>query len=73
MSAYPDRFLFGTDSVAPKNRDSYLKTYRDYQPLWDQLEEPVAYKIKVGNYERLFDAARHKVRAWERIALTRGP
>lgn len=32
-NAYPDRFLFGTGSVAPKDRDTYLKTDRGYRPL----------------------------------------
>ena len=66
MNAYPDRFLFGTDSVSPKDRDGYLKTYRAYQPLWERLDEGAARKIKIGNYERIFDAAARKVRAWER-------
>ena len=66
LNAYPDRFVFGTDSVAPKDRDAYLKTYRDYQPLWEQLDEPASRKTGTGNYERIFDAANQKVRAWER-------
>ena len=69
MNAYPDRFLFGTDSVAPKDRDGYLKTYRAYQPLWERLDERAARKIKSTNYERIFDAANRKVRAWERRQL----
>ena len=66
LNAYPDRFLFGTDSVAPKDRDAYLKTYRVYRPLWEQLDERAAHRIKSANYERIFDAANHRVRAWER-------
>ncbi len=66
LNAHPERFLFGSDSVAPASRDAYLKTYRDYQPLWDQLDESASRKTRYGNYERIFDAANRKVRDWER-------
>ena len=66
LNNYPERFLFGSDSVAPASRDAYLKTYRDYQPLWDQLDESASRKTRYGNYERIFDAANRKVRDWER-------
>ena len=66
LNAYPERFLFGSDSVAPANPDAYLKTYRDYRPLWEQLDEAASRKTRYGNYERLFDAANKKVRDWER-------
>jgi hypothetical protein len=65
MNEFPDRFLFGTDEVAPKDRDSYLKVYYQYDPLWKLLTPDTREKIRKGNYERLFDAARTKVRAWE--------
>jgi hypothetical protein len=66
LNRYPDRFLFGTDEVAPTNQEQYLKIYSMYEPLWKQLSKEAAEKIKKGNYERLFDEARRKVRAWER-------
>ncbi len=66
IARFPDRFLFGTDSVAPANQEKYLKTYRDYQPLWAALDEETALKVRTTNYERIFDAARANVRAWER-------
>jgi Amidohydrolase len=62
---YPDRFLFGTDSVAPKTQAEYLKPYEVYNPLWDRLDRPTAQKVKFGNYERIFDEARRRVRDWE--------
>ncbi len=65
LERHPDRFLFGTDSVAPADRDSYLETWRDYAPLWRRLAESARYAVTVGNYERIFDAANRKVRAWE--------
>ena len=33
MARYPDRFLFGTDEVAPTDQQKYLKVYDMYQPL----------------------------------------
>lgn len=66
MNRYPDRFLFGTDEVAPKDQQSYLKIYSLYDPLWKLLTPEASEKIRKGNYERLFDAARKRVRAWER-------
>jgi len=65
INKYPDRFLFGTDEVAPATQESYLKVYRMYQPLLAQLTPDAKYKLLKGNYARLFDAARVKVRAWE--------
>lgn len=69
INDYPDRFLFGTDAVAPKDQKAYLKTYNDYDPLWPLLSPDAALKVKKTNYERLFDAARLKVRAWEKKQL----
>ncbi len=69
LNRYPDRFLFGTDEVAPTNQEQYLKIYSMYDPLWKQLTKETAEKVKKGNYERLFDEARRKVRAWERANI----
>jgi hypothetical protein len=33
--------------------------------LWNLLNEKTREKVLKGNYERIFDGARHKVRAWE--------
>jgi predicted TIM-barrel fold metal-dependent hydrolase len=65
MKQYPDRFLFGSDSVAPKTQADYLKTFDAYQKLWERLDADTAAKVKSRNFERIFDAARQKVRAWE--------
>lgn len=65
LNMYPGRFLFGTDEVAPANQEQYLKVFKMYQPLWESLEPEVREMVTKGNYERLFDAARKKVRAWE--------
>ena len=69
FNRYPDRFLFGTDEVAPTNQEQYLKIYSMYGPLWKLLTPEASEKIRKLNYERLFDAARKKVRAWERNNL----
>jgi predicted TIM-barrel fold metal-dependent hydrolase len=73
INRYPDRFLFGTDEVAPPDRESYLKIYKMYEPLWEGLTPEAREKVKKGNYERLFDAARKKVRAWEQANVPRRP
>jgi len=65
INRYPDRFLFGTDEVAPRSQESYLKVYYQYSPLWALLDKEAGEKVRRGNYERIFDGARQKVRAWE--------
>jgi len=65
INKYPDRFLFGTDEVAPETQEKYLKIYVQYQALWDKLTPEASEKVRKGNYRRLFDAARKKVREWE--------
>jgi predicted TIM-barrel fold metal-dependent hydrolase len=65
INRHPDRFLFGTDEVAPTEQAKYLKVYELYAPLFARLTPEASEKLRKGNYERLFDAARVKVRAWE--------
>jgi hypothetical protein len=69
INHHPDRFLFGTDEVAPRDAEGYLKVYRQYEPLWQALTPEAREKVRKGNYERLFDAARVRVRAWEQAHL----
>ena len=66
INKYPDRFLFGTDTVAPKDARAYYGVYEMYAPLWRQLTPEASLKVRKGNYERLFDEARRRVRGWER-------
>ena len=66
INRYPDRFLFGSDVVAPKDTTQYDAVFESYRPLWAQLSPDASAKVRRGNYERLFDAARLKVRAWEK-------
>jgi len=67
INKYPDRFLFGTDEVAPSSQEKYLKVYNMYAPLFAQLTPETKQKLLKGNYERIFDAARIKVREWEKM------
>lgn len=66
INQYPDRFLFGTDEVAPPDQAKYLKVFYQYDPLWALLTTETVQKVRKDNYARLFDAARVKVRAWEK-------
>jgi hypothetical protein len=43
-----------------------VAVYDAYAPLWALLTPEASAKVRKGNYERLFDAARAKVRAWEK-------
>jgi len=74
IRSHPDRFLFGSDCVAPQSIDNQLAVYEMYGPLWDALGPEITRKVCFDNYERLFDAARTKVRAWEKAnADEQGP
>ena len=66
LNRYPERFLFGTDTVAPASAAQYYAVYDLWAPVWKQLTPEASEKIRRGNYERLFDAGRARVRAWER-------
>jgi len=65
INRYPDRFLFGTDEVAPTSQEKYLRVYEQYRPLWSLLNKDASEKVRKENYDRIFDRARQKVRAWE--------
>jgi len=67
INRHPDRFLFGTDEVAPSDQQRYLKTYQMYAPLFAQLTPSASEQVRKGNYLRLFDEARRRVRAWEKV------
>ena len=65
VNRYPNRFLFGTDEVAPATEEKYLKVFNQYDPFWKLLTPEASEKVRKGNYERIFDEARRKVRGWE--------
>ena len=65
LNKYPDRFLFGTDTVAPAGPAPYFAVFDLWAPVWRQLTADVSLKVRKGNYERIFDEGRRRVRAWE--------
>jgi hypothetical protein len=65
LNRYPDRFLFGSDLVGPRDSAQYYSVYEMYAPLWDLLTPEAKELVLKGNYERLFDEAGRRVRAWE--------
>jgi hypothetical protein len=65
FNKYPDRFLFGTDNVAPQSLDVSTAVYHLWDPVWELLTPEAKEKITKENYERIFDQARKDVRAWE--------
>ena len=69
VNRYPDRFLFGTDVVAPTDAQMYYRVYDIYRPFLERLTPAARTQLLRGNYERLFAAARQRVRAWEAAHL----
>ena len=59
--------MLGTDEVAPPGQTAYLKVFRMYEPLFAQLSPATSEMVRKGNYERIFDEARRRVRAWDRL------
>ena len=72
IERHPTRFLFGTDAVAPADWDAYVGNYTVYAPLWERLDPTVREQVERLNYERIFDAAIPRVRAWEQRRLGGG-
>jgi hypothetical protein len=66
LNRYPDRFLFGTDTVAPAGAAPYFAVYDTWTPVWKGLSPEAGNKVRKGNYERIFNQARRRVREWER-------
>jgi len=72
VNKFPDRFLFGTDEVAPSDQEKYLRVYNQYGPFWKLLTPEASEKVRKKNYERIFDDARRKVRNWEQTNVKVG-
>jgi hypothetical protein len=66
ISRFPERFLFGTDVVAPTGPEMYFAVFDKYEVLLKSLDPDTREKLLKGNYENIFDEARKKVRAWEK-------
>jgi hypothetical protein len=69
LNKYPNRFLFGTDTVAPAGPEPYFAVFDMWAPVWKLLTADASVKVRKGNYERIFDAGRKRVRAWEEANL----
>ena len=65
LNKYPDRFLFGTDTVAPAGPAPYYAVFDMWAPVWRLLTPDASAKVRKANYERIFDEGRRRVRAWE--------
>jgi hypothetical protein len=65
LNKYADRFLFGTDTVAPSGPAPYYRVFDLWAPVWKQLSPQASSKVRTGTYEKVFDEARRRVRAWE--------
>jgi hypothetical protein len=65
LNKHSDRFLFGTDTVAPAGAPSYFAVFDMWAPVWKRLTSDASLKVRKGNYERIFDEGRQRVRAWE--------
>jgi hypothetical protein len=72
INKHSDRFLFGSDVVAPADAQAQIKVFDMYAPLWKLLTPEASQKVRVGNYARLFDEGRRRVRAWEAANVKSG-
>jgi len=66
LNRYPDRFLFGTDTVAPAGPAPYYAVFDIWAPIWKLLTPDTSLKVRKSNYERIFDEGRRRVREWEK-------
>jgi hypothetical protein len=66
LNKYADRVLFGTDTVAPSGPAPYFAVFDLWAPVWARLTPEASLKIRKGNYQRIFDEGRRRVRAWEK-------
>jgi hypothetical protein len=66
LNRFPDRFLFGTDTVAPSSPAAYYAVFDIWAPVFHLLTPAASVAVRKGNYQRIFDAGRRNVRVWER-------
>jgi predicted TIM-barrel fold metal-dependent hydrolase len=55
LNRHPERFLFGSDTVAPKDASAYFAVYDMWKPVFDRVDGAALQQVLKGNYERLFD------------------
>jgi predicted TIM-barrel fold metal-dependent hydrolase len=66
LNQHSDRFLFGTDTVAPSGAKPYFAVFDMWAPVWKGLTPEASLKVRKGNYQRIFDQGRQRVRQWEK-------
>jgi len=66
LNRHTTRFLFGTDTVAPAGPAPYYAVFDMWAPVWRQLTPEASFNVRKGNYERIFNEGRRRVREWER-------
>jgi len=66
LNRYPNRFLFGTDTVAPAGPQPYYAVFDMWAPVFSKLTPSASQAVRKGNYERIFNEGRRRVREWER-------
>lgn len=69
IEEFPDRFIFGSDTLAPKTAQSWNATYEKYEGLRNALKETTTRQVFFKNYERLFVEARPGIRHYENTRL----
>ena len=56
----------GTDTVGALRSGSVLRGVDMWTPVWRQLTPEASLKVRKGNYQRIFDEGRRRVRDWEK-------
>ena len=51
--------------MAPAGPAPYYAVFDLWAPVWKQLNSDASLKVRRGNYERIFDEGRRRVRACE--------
>jgi len=62
-----DRLLSGSGTVAPASRQQYHAVFGVTDPLWKALTPEASLKVRKRNDERLFAAARVKLRVRNQV------
>jgi hypothetical protein len=66
FNQHADRFLFGTDTVALSGPQPYYAVFDQWAPVWKGLTPEASLKVRKGNYERIFNEGRQRLRQWEK-------
>ncbi|MGE0350056.1 hypothetical protein [Hydrogenophaga sp.] len=69
LSDFPDRFLFGSDSLSPNTLASWSATADLYNEVFNTLSKDASKSIRYGNYQRLLVGARQEIRSYEKHCI----